>query len=209
MNRFYANWIKSGLDRAAALVGMVVLAPLFVGIALLVRTLLGAPVLFCQVRPGLCGRPFRLWKFRTMTDARDPQGRLLPDEVRLTRFGRWLRSTSLDELPELWNIVRGEMSFVGPRPLLMEYLLHYTDEQRRRHDVRPGLTGLAQINGRNQTSWDERFRHDLSYVEHVSLWLDLKILFQTFGRVLRRDGVSAEGHATMPRFDELQRRSAA
>jgi lipopolysaccharide/colanic/teichoic acid biosynthesis glycosyltransferase len=209
MNSFYSIWIKPGLDRTAALVGMVVLAPLLAVIAILVRTRLGSPVLFCQVRPGMHGRPFRLWKFRTMTDSRDPQGRLLPDEVRLTKFGRWLRSTSLDELPELWNILRGEMSVIGPRPLLMEYVPHYTDEQRRRHDVRPGLTGLAQVNGRNQTSWDERFRHDLEYVENISLWLDLKILVQTFGRVLRRNGVSAEGHATMPRFDDLQRRSAA
>lgn len=209
MNSFYAIWIKPGLDRAAALVGILVLAPLLAVIAVLVRTRLGSPVLFCQVRPGMQGRPFRLWKFRTMTDARDLQGRLLPDEVRLTKFGRWLRSTSLDELPELWNILRGEMSFIGPRPLLMEYLPHYTDEQRRRHDVRPGLTGLAQVNGRNQTSWDDRFHHDLRYVENVSLWLDLKTLVQTLWRVLRRDGVSADGHATMPRFDELQRRSAA
>lgn len=169
-------------------------------LATLVRLRLGRPVLFRQVRPGLHGRPFMMVKFRTMTDARGPDGALLSDAQRLTPFGRFLRSTSLDELPELWNVLRGEMSLVGPRPLLMEYLPLYTPEQARRHDVRPGITGWAQVNGRNAVTWDERFRLDVWYVDHRSLWLDLRILWLTLRKVLARDGISAHGDATMPKF---------
>jgi lipopolysaccharide/colanic/teichoic acid biosynthesis glycosyltransferase len=204
----YSSALKPLIDRLLAAALLIALAPLLVAIALLVRTRLGSPVLFRQTRPGLYGRPFRLVKFRTMTGALDSQGRPMPDEIRLTRFGRWLRSTSLDELPELWNILRGEMSFVGPRPLLMEYLPHYSRNQRRRHDVRPGLTGWAQVNGRNQTTWEERLTLDIWYVDHVSYALDAKILLLTIRSVITRKGVSAEGHATMPRFDEKVRSAA-
>ena len=153
-----------------------------------------------QTRPGLLGKPFALVKFRTMTDVRDEEGRLLPDARRLTRFGKFLRSSSLDELPELWNVLRGEMSLVGPRPLLMEYLPLYNEEQARRHEVRPGITGWAQVNGRNALSWDEKFKLDVWYVDNQSFWLDLKILGLTFWRVLRRDGISGRGEATMSKF---------
>lgn len=175
-------------------------APLMLGIAVLVRTRLGAPVLFRQQRPGLGGEPFELIKFRTMKDARDSEGTLLPDAARLTRFGSFLRSTSLDELPQLWNVLKGEMSLVGPRPLLMDYLPLYSAEQHRRHDVRPGITGYAQISGRNAITWEEKFALDVWYVDHHSIWLDLKILSQTVWKVLRRDGISAAGEATMPPF---------
>lgn len=158
------------------------------------------PILFHQLRAGLYGRPFWLYKFRTMTDARDSNGRLLPDEQRLTRFGRWLRSTSLDELPELWNVLKGDMSLVGPRPLLVEYLDRYSPEQARRHEMKPGLTGWAQVNGRNALSWEEKFRLDVWYVDNWSIWLDFKILWLTLVKVLTRDGISAHGHATMPEF---------
>lgn len=166
----------------------------------LVRCKLGSPVLFCQVRPGLHGRPFMMVKFRTMTDERGTDGELLPDARRLTSFGRFLRATSLDELPELWNVLRGEMSLVGPRPLLMEYLPLYSPEQARRHEVRPGITGWAQVNGRNAVSWEERFKLDVWYVDHRSLWLDLRILWLTVRKVIVREGISAQGDATMPRF---------
>jgi len=161
---------------------------------------LGSPVFFRQTRPGRYGRPFQMVKFRTMSDAREPNGLLLPDADRLTPFGRLMRSTSLDELPELWNVVKGEMSLVGPRPLLMEYLPLYTPEQARRHEVRPGITGWAQVNGRNAISWEDKFALDVWYVDNRSLWLDLRILFLTVWRVVRRDGISAAGEATMPRF---------
>lgn len=174
--------------------------PLFLLVALAVRLCLGRPVLFRQWRPGLHGVPFRLVKFRTMTDARDRHGELLPDAERLTRFGEFLRSTSLDELPELWNVLRGDMALVGPRPQLMEYLPLYTPEQARRHDLRPGITGWAQIHGRNAISWEERFALDLWYVDHASVWLDLKIIVLTAWTTLRRDGISQPGHATMPDF---------
>lgn len=174
--------------------------PLLLALALLVRLRLGSPVLFRQQRPGLHGRPFTLLKFRTMTNARDTTGALLPDAQRLPPFGRWLRSTSLDELPELLNVLRGDMSLVGPRPLLMEYLPLYSPEQARRHDVRPGITGWAQIHGRNALSWDEKFARDVWYVDHRSFWLDLRILAATLSKVLRREGISAVGEATMPRF---------
>lgn len=165
-----------------------------------IRRKLGTPVFFRQVRPGLHGQPFEMVKFRTMTDERGPDGELLPDAQRLTPFGRWLRATSLDELPELWNVLRGDMSLVGPRPLLMEYLPLYTPEQARRHEVRPGITGWAQVNGRNAISWADKFELDVWYVEHRSLWLDIKILCLTVKKVLVRDGISAQGEATMPKF---------
>lgn len=198
---------KRLFDVIASAVLLIVLSPLMLVIAALVWANAGSPVIFKQVRPGLHGRPFTLYKFRTMTDARDENGRLLPDEQRLTKFGRFLRSTSLDELPELFNVLKGDMSLVGPRPLLMEYLPLYTPEQARRHEVRPGITGWAQVNGRNAISWEEKFKYDVWYVDNWSLWLDLKILFMTIVAVLRRNGISAEGHATMPVFrgQETQR----
>lgn len=165
-----------------------------------VRCKLGSPVLFRQVRPGLHGRPFMMIKFRTMTDKRGADGELLPDARRLTSFGRFLRATSLDELPELWNVLRGEMSLVGPRPLLMEYLPLYSPEQARRHEVRPGITGWAQVNGRNALSWEDRFKLDIWYVDHRSFWLDLRILWLTMRKVIVREGISAQGEATMPKF---------
>ncbi|MFD1747275.1 sugar transferase [Rhizobium helianthi] len=175
--------------------------PLIILVAVLVRVKLGSPVFFRQVRPGLRGKPFQLIKFRSMTDARDAAGVLLPDAERLPAFGQRLRSTSLDELPELLNVLKGDMSLVGPRPLLMEYLPLYTEEQRRRHEMRPGLTGWAQVNGRNAVSWEEKFQLDVWYVENHSLWLDLRILFRTVVMVLRREGVSAEGSVTAERFE--------
>jgi sugar transferase EpsL len=176
------------------------LAPVLALVALLVRLKLGAPLLFRQQRPGLHGKPFTLYKFRTMTDARDAQGRRLPDAERLTPFGRFLRSTSLDELPELFNVLKGEMSLVGPRPLLMRYLDRYTPEQARRHAVKPGITGWAQVNGRNALTWEEKFALDVWYVDHQSLWLDVKILAMTVWQVLKREGISQPGHATMEEF---------
>ena len=169
-------------------------------LALLVRTKLGSPVFFRQTRPGLHGKPFEMVKFRTMTDARDAQGELLPDSERLPPFGRFLRSSSLDELPELWNVLKGEMSLVGPRPLLMEYLPLYTPQQYRRHEVRPGVTGWAQVNGRNAISWEEKFKLDVWYVDNVSFALDLKILWMTVRNVIQRKDISAANHATMEAF---------
>jgi sugar transferase EpsL len=192
--------VKRTLDLLLVAAAAPLWVPVLAVLALLVGTRLGRPVLFRQVRPGLHGRPFTLMKLRTMTDARDLSGALLPDAHRLTAFGRWLRATSLDELPELWNVLRGDMSLVGPRPLLMEYLPLYTPDQWRRHDVRPGVTGLAQVSGRNAISWDEKFRLDTRYVDHHSLMLDLKILMVTFLRVVQRHGISAAGDATMPKF---------
>lgn len=192
--------MKRLFDLTAAGVGLVALSPLLLILILLVRLKLGSPVFFAQIRPGLHGKPFKMLKFRTMTEARDPEGNLLPDAVRLTRLGKFLRSTSLDELPELWNVFTGEMSLVGPRPLLMEYLPRYNEHQARRHEVRPGITGWAQVNGRNAISWDQKFDYDVWYVENQSFWLDLKILLMTVGKVLRRDGISAAGEATMERF---------
>jgi lipopolysaccharide/colanic/teichoic acid biosynthesis glycosyltransferase len=192
--------MKRLFDIVVSTIALVLLSPLLVVTAILVRLRLGTPVLFRQMRPGLAGAPFRLMKFRTMTDARSPDGTLLPDAVRLTPFGRFLRSTSLDELPELLNVLKGEMSLVGPRPLLMEYLPLYSAAQARRHEVRPGLTGWAQVNGRNALSWEEKFALDLWYVENRSLALDLRILWLTVMRVFGRSGISAEGEATMPRF---------
>lgn len=191
---------KRTLDVVVAGLGLVVLSPLLAVIALAVRLRMGSPVLFRQTRPGRGGRPFELLKFRTMTDGRAPDGSLLPDADRLTWVGRLLRKTSLDELPELVNVLRGEMSLVGPRPLLVEYLPLYSPEQARRHEVRPGITGWAQVNGRNATTWDERFAYDCYYVDHRSLRLDLDILKRTVGQVLTGAGVSAPGEATMARF---------
>ncbi len=178
--------------------------PLLGFIAVMVRIKVGAPVIFRQVRPGLHDRVFELIKFRTMSDDCDPEGKLLPDEARLTPFGRWLRASSLDELPELWNVLKGEMSLVGPRPLLVKYVSRYSPEQRRRHEVPPGLTGWAQVNGRNSLSWEERFALDVWYVDNRSLWLDLRILVLTIGSVLSRRGVSARDHSTMPEFNPKQ-----
>ena len=200
MPTFYQRFGKRGLDLAISLPLAVLLAPLLGVLALLIRWKLGTPILFSQDRPGQHGRLFRMIKFRSMTDARDAQGELLPDEVRLTRFGRILRSSSLDELPELWNVIRGEMSLVGPRPLLTRYLSLYTPEQARRHEAMPGVTGWAQVNGRNALSWDEKFAFDVDYVDRISLAMDLRILWLTASKVIRRDGVSAVGHATMPEF---------
>jgi len=191
---------KSLSDRLAALVALLLLMPLLVVVALVVRWRLGYPILFRQQRPGYRGKPFWLLKFRTMSNTRDVSGALLPDAQRLTPFGRWLRSTSIDELPELFNILLGEMSFIGPRPLLMQYLPLYSPEQARRHDVKPGFSGWAQINGRNAISWEEKFRLDVWYVDHQSFWLDLRIFLLTIWKVIRREGISAAGEATMPPF---------
>ncbi|WP_275656200.1 sugar transferase [Agitococcus lubricus] len=191
---------KRLLDIAASSVGLILLAPVFLGTAYLVRKKLGSPILFKQVRPGLHGQPFQMMKFRTMTDAKDAQGNLLPDAERLTSFGKFLRSSSLDELPELINVLKGDMSLVGPRPLLMQYLPLYTPEQARRHEAKPGITGWAQINGRNAISWDEKFALDVWYVEHQSVWLDMKILVLTVLKVVKREGINAANDATMPVF---------
>ena len=192
--------LKRCFDFVVALAGLVVLSPLLLAIVALVRWRLGSPVLFRQQRPGLGGRPFTLVKFRTMTDARAADGAAAPVAQRLTAFGRFLRSTSLDELPELYNVLVGDMSLVGPRPLLMEYLSLYNAHQRRRHEVRPGITGWAQVNGRNAISWERKFDLDVWYVDNASFWLDLKILWLTLWRVLRREGISEEGSATAERF---------
>ena len=191
---------KRALDLALTVPALIVLSPVFALVALAVRASLGSPVIFKQRRPGIHERPFTLYKFRTMRDARDAQGALLPDSRRLTRLGAFLRATSLDELPELVNVLRGDMSLVGPRPLLMEYLPLYSPEQRRRHDVRPGVTGLAQVNGRNALTWREKFALDIEYVDHVSVALDLRILLLTIGSVVRSEGISHSGHVTMQPF---------
>jgi sugar transferase EpsL len=186
---------KRLLDLSLTIPTLILLAPVFALLALLVRLKLGTPVFFRQQRPGLLGEPFTLFKFRTMTDARDGAGELLPDEERMTRFGRFLRSTSLDELPELINIIKGDMSLVGPRPLLMEYMDRYTPEQARRHEVKPGLTGWVQVNGRNAISWEQKFALDEWYVDHQSFWLDIKIIAVTVVTLIRREGISREGYA--------------
>ena len=192
---------KRVIDVLAATAGLIILGPVLAGIAILVRRRHGAPVLFRQSRSGFQSKPFRLLKFRTMIDSWDNQGSLAPDDDRLTPLGRTLRRWSVDELPELLNVVKGDMSLVGPRPLLMEYLPLYSDEQARRHEMRPGLTGLAQVSGRNDLSWEDRLALDVWYVDNWSLWLDFKIITRTVGKVFFGDGVSAEGHATMPRFE--------
>lgn len=192
--------LKRMIDIVASAMGLVVLSPVLVVLWILVRRRMGSPALFRQVRPGLHGQPFEMIKFRTMRDATGPDGQPLPDAERLTDFGRWLRATSLDELPELWNVLKGQMSLVGPRPLLMEYLPLYTPEQARRHEVRPGITGWAQINGRNAVGWDQKFGLDVWYVDRHTLWLDVKILALTLRRIVQRDGISAPGSATMEKF---------
>lgn len=191
---------KRLFDIVASGAGIVITAPVLLGAALGVRLKMGSPVLFTQTRPGLDGKPFVIYKFRTMTDERGPDGELLPDDVRLNQFGQFLRSSSIDELPELFNVLKGDMSLVGPRPLLMRYLPLYNDEQARRHEVRPGITGWAQINGRNDITWDEKLELDVWYVDNQSFCLDIKILVSTVAKVLRRDGISREGHATAPYF---------
>ena len=193
-------YVKRFLDLILTIPAFVLLSPVLIVTALLVRCKLGKPVLFTQQRPGLGGRPFKIFKFRTMTDARDADGALLPDSARLTRLGRFLRATSIDELPELFNVLKGDMSLVGPRPLLMQYLDRYTPEQARRHEVRPGITGWAQVNGRNAISWEEKFKLDVWYVAHWSLWLDIKIIILTIWKIIKREGISQPGQATMEEF---------
>lgn len=197
---FYEKYIKRALDFLLSALALVVLSPVLLVTAILVRVKLGSPVIFHQDRPGKDEKIFRLYKFRSMTDERDEKGNLLPDEVRLTKFGKLLRATSLDELPELWNILRGDMSIVGPRPLLVKYLPLYNEEQRHRHDVRPGLTGWAQANGRNALTWEEKFRLDVWYVEHLSFWVDVKTIFLTVKKVFCREGISSGTAATMEEF---------
>jgi len=197
---FYTRFGKRLFDLALSLAALLLLCPVLAALALLVRVQLGAPVLFRQTRPGLRGKLFTLYKFRTMTGARDAQGNLLPDAERLTRFGRFLRSTSLDELPELFNVLKGEMSLVGPRPLLTQYLERYTPEQMRRHAVLPGITGWAQVNGRNALSWEQKFALDVWYVDHQSIRLDLKILLLTVWKIIKREGIHQPGQATMQEF---------
>lgn len=192
--------LKRVLDIVLSATALLLLLPVIAVVAWKISRKMGSPILFRQVRPGLNGKPFEMVKFRTMKDAIDSQGNPLPDSERLTSFGQFLRSSSLDELPELWNVLKGDMSLVGPRPLLMEYLPLYSPEQYRRHDARPGVTGWAQVNGRNTLSWDEKFKLDVWYVDNQSLWLDIKILFLTVKKVLVRDGISADGEATMSKF---------
>jgi len=192
--------MKRIFDSLGATIGLTLLSPVLLILVILIRRQMGSPVLFRQTRPGKDGKPFEMMKFRTMRDARGPDGELLPDTARLTALGQTLRSSSLDELPELWNVLKGDMSLVGPRPLLMEYLPLYSPEQARRHDVRPGITGWAQINGRNAISWDEKFALDIWYVDNRSLWLDLRIIWLTIRKVMKREGISAAGEATMPKF---------
>lgn len=192
--------LKRIFDIFLSAFALALLAPVIACVAWQISRKMGSPVLFRQVRPGLNGKPFEMVKFRTMKDAVDSDGNPLPDSERLTPFGQFLRSSSLDELPELWNVLKGDMSLVGPRPLLMEYLPLYSSEQYRRHDARPGVTGWAQVNGRNTVGWEEKFEMDVWYVDNQSLWLDIKILFLTVKKVLVRDGISAEGEATMTRF---------
>jgi len=197
--------MKRLVDSIAVLLGLLALSPLLLSLSFLVRLKQGMPVLFRQERPGLHGRPFKLYKFRTMTEERDANGNLLPDHQRLTNFGRFLRSTSLDELPELFNVLKGDMSLVGPRPLLMEYLDRYSPQQARRHEVRPGITGWTQINGRNGLTWEEKFKLDVWYVDNQSFFLDLKILAITIRKVIKREGINHPGQATMEEFKGLSK----
>ena len=200
--------LKRLLDIIIASIALILLAPLYAFVAYKVKKNLGSPVLFRQVRPGLYGKPFEMIKFRTMKDAVDTNGQPLPDSERLTAFGKMLRSTSLDEMPELWNVIKGDMSIVGPRPLLTEYLPLYNEEQAKRHNVRPGMTGHAQVNGRNAIGWEEKFKLDTWYVEHQSTLLDFKIMFKTVHKVLAKDDISAEGEATMTRFTGTEKKDA-
>ncbi len=199
-NGLYCKLIKRFMDFLIAALSIIIFSPLLIMLAILVRVKLGGPVIFKQERPGLNGKVFKLYKFRTMTDAKDENGNLLDDEYRLTSFGKKLRSTSLDELPELYNILKGDMSIVGPRPLLVKYLPLYNDEQKRRHDVRPGLTGLAQVSGRNAITWTEKFNKDIEYVDNVSLGLDISIFFKTIYCVLKKEGINSDSAATMEDF---------
>ena len=192
--------LKRALDIIIASAALALLSPVYLIVARKVKKNLGSPVLFCQVRPGLNGKPFEMIKFRSMKDAVDAQGHALPDSERLTPFGKMLRATSLDEMPELWNVIKGDMSIVGPRPLLMEYLPLYNEEQAKRHNVRPGMTGHAQVNGRNAISWEEKFKLDSWYVENQSLWLDFKIMLKTVKKVLAKEDISAEGEVTVTKF---------
>lgn len=200
--------IKRSFDFLVSFILLLIFSPIILLVALLVRIKLGSPVFFKQKRPGLKGRPFYLYKFRTMTDERDENGELLPDHVRLTSFGRLLRKLSLDELPQLINVLKGDMSLVGPRPLLMEYLNLYTPEQARRHDVRPGITGWAQVNGRNAISWEEKFKLDVWYADHQSFWLDIKILYLTVLKVFKSEGISQQNHVTMEKFKGSDRKAS-
>ncbi|MBQ2901207.1 MAG: sugar transferase [Agathobacter sp.] len=197
---FYEKYVKHPQDFLCALLALIVLSPIILILAILVRTKLGSPILFTQDRPGLDGKVFKLYKFRTMTSQTDENGNLLPDEVRLTSFGKKLRATSLDELPELINILKGDMAVVGPRPLLVQYLERYNEHQARRHEVRPGFTGYAQVNGRNSISWEEKFNLDVEYVDNITFLGDWKIIFQTVGVVLKKDGVNSETSVTMEEF---------
>ena len=199
-NGLYCKLIKRFTDFLIAALSIIIFSPLLIILAILVRVKLGGPVIFKQERPGLNGKVFKLYKFRTMTDAKDENGNLLDDEYRLTSFGKKLRSTSLDELPELYNILKGDMSIVGPRPLLVKYLPLYNDEQKRRHDVRPGLTGLAQVSGRNAITWTEKFNKDIEYVDNVSLGLDISIFFKTIYCVLKKEAINSDSAATMEDF---------
>lgn len=200
----YAKCVKRILDFTLSLLALIVLSPIMLILYILVRIKLGTPVIFKQMRPGKNEKIFKLYKFRTMTDEKDEQGNLLPDEQRLTKFGKFLRSTSLDELPELINIIKGDMAIVGPRPLLVEYLEYYTEEEKHRHDVRPGLTGLAQVSGRNSITWEEKFKQDIEYINNLTFKNDVKIIFMTIGKVFKREGISQDGEATMERFDIAQ-----
>ena len=200
MTEFYARFGKRSIDLTLSSVALILLSPLMVVTAVIIYATLGLPILYIQIRPGRGGRAFKIWKFRTMTDLRGSDGKHLPDEMRLTALGRFLRATSLDELPELFNVVIGDMSLVGPRPLLLEYLERYSARQARRHEVRPGITGWAQVNGRNAISWEQKFEFDVWYVDQFSFWLDCKILAKTVWQVLHREGISAPGSATMPNF---------
>ena len=195
-----SKFFKRLFDIIASASGLIILSPVFLILAHLIRKNLGAPVFFTQERPGKDGKPFKMIKFRSMRDAVDKDGNPLPDSERLTPFGKKLRAASLDELPELWNVLKGDMSLVGPRPLLMSYLPLYNDFQFRRHEMKPGVTGWAQVNGRNAISWDEKFAYDIWYIDHFSLWFDMKILFLTIKKVFIKEGISAEGEATMPYF---------
>lgn len=197
---FYDKYIKRSIDFVLSLIAIIILSPVLAIVALLVRIKLGGPVLFKQKRPGLNEKVFTMYKFRTMTDERDSEGKLLPDEVRLTKFGKTLRSTSLDELPELFNILKGDMAIVGPRPLLVQYLPLYNDRQKKRHCVKPGITGYAQVNGRNSITWEEKFEYDVYYVYNITIALDINVFFKTIEIVLKRDGINSDSDATMEDF---------
>jgi len=205
MRGCYRGLGKRALDIVLSALALIILSPVALIVAIAIRFTMGRPIIFSQVRPGLYGRPFVMYKFRTMLDLYDEKGNLLPDEMRITRLGKFLRRSSLDEIPEFWNVLKGDMSLVGPRPLLMEYLPLYTKEQARRHEVKPGMTGWAQVNGRNAISWEEKFRFDVWYVDNVSFWIDIKILSLTFWKVLKREGISAPDHVTAPKFEGMSK----